>query len=207
MKDYPLVECGISDWNGDARKWSRADALAFARWVRENEGSRANGLMDFFNISDEALDDSEAVLSQLGERTAQVLSEPPFSEPHPHKGRSLTAYGYSLAMDMGFLLATLLRRNCRTVQVFWDLYEGDPSEVHHNRPVVRVSHLSRPVDVLGVSKAYAGGLILTRPSVGTKAWTTLFRKMSDPNIAAQEEAEGDRLLERLRAQVEKIKGS
>src|SRR5262249_19105776 len=92
------------------RNWSQAEANRYLVWLLSVLERRVRGLLAYLG---ESSDGSPAdLLARVGTKAIWVLKKPEFSLHGGDGTVALTAEGYSLATDLGLLVAKLLVETC-----------------------------------------------------------------------------------------------
>jgi hypothetical protein len=157
MTEYPRFPMPVELLGREPRQWSGKEATSYLDWVRHILDERVARLLDYFG--DDGSGTAEEQLERLGLMVADVLPSDRFSHemerrgtaiekggrtfvlPAP-EGRTLTAEGYALAMDMGLLVAKLV---LAAGNHKWTVLRRPKSEFRYNHPVLIRTDVDDPL--------------------------------------------------------------
>ena len=112
-------------------EWSVADAHRYLTWLTSVLDHRVDRMLEY--LGEDAHGDPEQLISRVAQRAMWILRKPEFSTVG-HESMQLTEPGYSLAADLGLLVAKCLMAANPEIQ--WRVLRRPKSEVSFNQPVL-----------------------------------------------------------------------
>lgn len=116
------------------KEWTKKEAQSYFDWFMGSIDHRVDGLLSFLGIDPEGMEARE-LLARAGQQVAQLLKQPPFTEPG-EDGPDLTVQGAALAADIGILTAKLVY-SATSDHTQWEILRRlGKREVSYNLPVL-----------------------------------------------------------------------
>ena len=132
FSSYPVFRPPPELAAGSPADWSSAEANRYLMWLVSVLEPRVLDLLAYLGETSEG--SPANLLVRVGEKAIWVLKKPEFSCCQADGAVRLTAEGYSLATDLGLLIAKLLIENSANVR--WEILRRPKSEVSFNQPVL-----------------------------------------------------------------------
>ncbi len=170
LKNYPIFAPPEPLASKSHRKWTKKEAQSYFDWLMGCLDPRIAGLLGVLDIEHAEDADDRGLIAEAGERAVRALRDPICSESSADGTPILTNIGYSLAADIGLLVA---RQVCRVVgdKLRWEIVRKPKSDVSYNLPVLAGFGWDT-YDPVGVSVADAAAVLAGRRS--SDAWVKVF---------------------------------
>jgi hypothetical protein len=117
--------------NSSPSEWTIAQAQRYLTWLTSVTNERISALLAF--LGDDGSGDCGELLRRVGSRATWVIQKPEFCHRVSDEIR-LTELGYSVAADLGLLVARCLVESCPSIH--WEVLRRPKSEVSFNQPVL-----------------------------------------------------------------------
>jgi hypothetical protein len=165
-RQYPRFSppCELS--KSSPATWSVAEGRRYLIWLTSALDNRVANLLAY--LGDSGKGDPGELLDRVGHKAVWVLRKPEFSR-RTEDSIQLTEPGYSLAADLGLLVAKLLIES--NPAICWKVLRRPRSEVSFNQPVL-VGFGKIHLDPVRGSVAEA--LRALREDAGGSAWARTF---------------------------------
>jgi hypothetical protein len=170
LNNYPVFTPPESLASKSHRDWTKKEAQSYFDWLMRCIDERVATLLDVLGVQHEEDMDARGLIAETGERAAQALRDPACSESAADGTPVLTNIGYSIAADVGLLVAMQVRRAAGD-KVRWEIVRKPKSDVSYNLPVLTGFGLDT-YDPVGVSVADAVAVLAGRRS--SNAWVKVF---------------------------------
>lgn len=170
LKNYPIFSPPETLASKSHRDWTKKEAQSYCDWLMNCLDERVAGLLKTLDIQHTEGVDARSLIAEAGQRAVQTLKTPVCSESSADGTPALTNIGYSLAADVGLLVA---KQVCRTVgdKVRWEIVRKPRSDVSYNLPVLAGFGWDT-YDPVGVSVADAAAVLTGQCS--SDAWVKVF---------------------------------
>lgn len=146
MSEYPLFMPPDELAEKGAKNWNKKEARAYFDWFIESIELRVN---NFLTIIDYPLTSNlEVDLNTISEKVRRLIIEKKFYESIIGTDeKKLNNFGYAIAVDVGLLISTILRKNHPSLS--WIIATGRKSYHSYNLPVlVKFKGVSTEIDPL-----------------------------------------------------------
>lgn len=177
MSAYPLFAVPRELAVTPVAAWTDADSRRYLVWLTSSIDSRVAGLLSFLGERD---DEDRALVDRVGRKAAWVLRKQEYTSGAPNRG--LSEEGYSLAADLGLLVAQRLCR--RLPHLTWQVVRKPRSNASYNQPVLRGFGRTHLDPIRG---SVAEALHALRESAESNPWLRMYDYWLDLGLAHKDD--------------------